>query len=120
MDRTEIIARQCELENRILHGQINAQQVEHEIAGIEAKYGKDAFNPCKVTPKEKPWTEKTLKELDELFQSGAQSKECLRYMAKVSDEVYRSKRLKKTILMGALAVLACILLVTIIWHVIAG
>lgn len=50
MDRTEIIARQCELENRILHGQINAQQVEHEIAGIEAKYGKDAFNPCKVTP----------------------------------------------------------------------
>ena len=38
MDRTEIIARQCELENRILHGQINAQQVEHEIAGIEAKY----------------------------------------------------------------------------------
>ena len=46
MDRTEIIARQCELENRILHGQINAQQVEHEIAGIEAKYGKDAFNPC--------------------------------------------------------------------------
>ena len=61
MDRTEIIARQCELENRILHGQINAQQVEHEIAGIEAKYGKDAFNPCKVTPKEKPWTEKTLR-----------------------------------------------------------
>ena len=61
-----------------------------------------------------------LKELDELFQFGAQSKECLRYMAKVSDEVYRSKRLKKTILMGALAVLACILLVTIIWHVIAG
>ena len=54
------------------------------------------------------------------IQFGAQSKECLHYMAKVSDEVYRSKRLKKTILMGALAVLACILLVTIIWHVIAG
>lgn len=77
MNRSEIVAQQCNLENRILHGQINAKQVDREIADIEAKYGKDAFNPCRVTPKDKPWTEATLKELDDLFQFGAQSKECL-------------------------------------------
>lgn len=120
MDRSELIARQCNLESRILHGQINAKQVDREIADIEDKYGKDAFNPCRITPKEKPWTEATLKELDELFQFGAQSKECLRYMAKVSDEVFYAKRLKKMILMGVLAVLACVLLITVIWHIIAN
>lgn len=120
MNRSEIVARQCSLENRILHGQISAKQVDREIADIEAEYGKDAFNPCRVTPKDKPWTKETLKELDELFQFGAQSQECLRYMAKVSDEVYRAKRLKKMILMGLLAVLVCVLLVMVVWHIVAG
>ena len=115
-----IVARQCNLERRILHGQINSKQVDREIEDIEAQYGKDAFNPCKVTPKEKPWTKATLQELHELFQFGAQSKECLRYMAKVSDEVYRAKRLKKMILMGILAVLVCVLLVMVIRHILAG
>lgn len=111
MDRNEIIAYQRQLEKRILNGTITAHQVEREIEKIEKKYGADAFYPCKATPKEKPWSIETLQELDELFQFGAQSKECLRYMALVSDEVYHAKRLKKIILMSILVVLACALLV---------
>ena len=90
------------LEKSILAGRVSKKKLEKEFERIEAKYGKDAFNPCKVIEQPKPWNKETLETLHELFQFGCQSKECLRYAAEVAAVVYG--RTRKKIVVTAAAV----------------
>lgn len=91
MTQHDLNKQKYNLEQKILKGKINSEQVRKEIECIEQNFGNDAFQLCDVTEQPKPWTQDTLQELDNLFLCGAGSKKFLLYMAKVSDEVYRSK-----------------------------
>lgn len=83
---------------KILKGQINFSDVEKEIDCISKVYGDDnTFNhyPLKDPIFKKPkseWDESMLEKLKVLCASGAGSKDFYKFMAKVSDEVYRKKK----------------------------
>lgn len=105
-----------ELVFKILRGEIGKAEVAKEIERISEQYGDDCFNSYEVKRQPKPWTRKSLEELEILNAAGAASKEFLLYMAEVADKVYAResniKKAKKIILatiLGASAVGAGVL-----------
>ena len=88
----------------IVSGNYTKAKATKEIERLENDYPEETFGYYEPQKKEKPWDLEYLKELQELFYCGAGSKEFILYMAEVSDEVYRAKRIKKLLLMGLLAV----------------
>ena len=60
-----------------------------------------------------------LKELEKLFYHGADSKEFIEYMAEVSEEVYRAKRMRK-VLLGTLVAVAGIAVIVVFVKMLLG
>lgn len=102
----------CDLVFKIVAGKCPRSQVSAELKKIEQKFPEERFETYHPKRKEKPWDMNYLKELEELFYHGADSKEFIEYMAEVSDEVYRTKHIKKGILCVLLSV-ACIAAIVI-------
>lgn len=94
----EYIDEQIQLVSKIANGEISKATVEKELDRMEQKYGRDCFNSYPVKRKPKPWTKEYLDELEILSSSGASSKEFYLYMAEVSDEIYKNRINKKTVL----------------------
>ena len=90
----------------IVNGKCSKKKTIAEISRLEQTYPEESFGYYQPTPKERPWTMEYLKELQELFYCGAGSKEFILYMAEVSDEVYKAKKLRKVILITLLIVAA--------------
>ena len=107
-----------ELVSKMLRGEIGKAEVAKEIERISEQYGDDCFNSYEVKRQPKPWTRKSLEELEILNAAGAASKEFLLYMAEVSEEVYSQKNKKKKlfrgVLIGILAVTVLIFIVCIL------
>lgn len=66
----------------------------------------------------KPWNLAYLKELETLFYSGAASREFLEYMAEVSEDVYRAKRLRRVVAYAALLLALCAAVFALIWKLV--
>lgn len=90
----------------ITEGKYTKKQVKQKLDLIEQKYSPDVFAWYPPERKEKPWDMSYLKKLEDLFYCGATSKEFILYMAEVSDEIYRAKRIRKAVLVILLAVAA--------------
>lgn len=95
---------QIKLVSKILKGEIGKADVDKELERISNQYGDDCFNSYEVKRQPKPWTGKSLKELEILSASGAASKEFYLYMAEVCEEVYSKKSKKRKLLQGVLIV----------------
>ena len=102
----------CDLVFKIVAGKCPRSQVRAELKKIEQEFPEEQFGTYHPKRKEKPWDMNYLKELEELFYHGADSKEFIEYMAEVSDEIYCAKRIKKGILCALLAA-ACIAVIVI-------
>lgn len=106
-----------ELVRRITSGECTRAQAEGELNRIEKKYSPSVFTYHPPDRKEKPWDKAYLDELADLFYCGASSKEFIRYMAEVSEEVYHPKRKgnKKTLqTIACAAFIAFIVLIILI------
>lgn len=90
----------------IADGKFTQKQVKQKLDQIEKKYSPDVFVWYPPERKEKPWDMPYLKKLEDLFYCGASSKEFILYMAEVSDEVYRARRVRKAALIGLIAIAA--------------
>lgn len=100
-----------DLVQKIINGKCNKVQANTEIARVERAYPNEKFPYFKPERTEKStWNMSYLKELENLYYSGANSKEFILYMAEVSEEIYRAKRIRKVILCSLLAVAMVILL----------
>ena len=104
---------QVDLVQRIVNGECARRQVPSEISRIEKSFPGEHFGSYLPQRKEKPWDMSYLKELEELFYHGADSKEFIEYIAEVSDEIYRAKRVRK-ILLCSLLVVACVAVVVVL------
>ena len=105
----------CSIAAGIADGTYSRKAVRKKLDALERAYPEESYMVYPVTRKEKPWDAAYLKELKELFYSGAASREFLEYMAEVSEEVYRAKRLRRTILCAVLALAVCAAVAALIW-----
>ena len=103
------------LVQKIVAGKCPKSQVRQELTTIVGDDDPDdIFVPFQPERKDKPWDLAYLKELENLFYCGAVSREFIEYMAEVSDEVYRIKRLKRLAAGLLLAAAAAVLIFTVI------
>jgi hypothetical protein len=105
---------QNDLVRKIVRGRCARNRVDSELKKLETEFPSECFGTYIPKRKEKPWDMNYLKELEELFYHGADSKEFIEYMAEVSDEVYRAKRIQKAVLCVLLAVAAIAVIVILI------
>ena len=105
---------QCELVAKIVEGKCSRRMVAAELQKIEREFLDERPRSYSPERKEKPWTKVYLKELEELFYHGANSKEFIEYMAEVSDEVHRVGRIRKGVLCALLAVACAAVVITLI------
>lgn len=110
---------QIELVEKIMAGHCSKEEAHKEIKRIEAENPNEYPSLYRPERKEKPWDLVYLKELEDLFYRGANSKEFIEYMAEVSEEVYRAKRSRKLIL-SVLIALAGIAVIAILGKTILG
>ena len=89
---------------KIARGECSRKQVSVELQKIERTFPDEEFSTYVPSRKEKPWDLNYLKELEELFYCGANSRELIEYMSEVSEEVYRAKRMRKVLLCTLVAV----------------
>lgn len=108
----------CGIAAAIAGGTYTQKDVKRELDKLEHAYPEESYMVYPVTRKEKPWDMAYLKELDELFYSGAASREFLEYMAEVSEEVYRPKRLRHAIVYMVLVLTACAAVTVLIWKLV--
>lgn len=90
----------------IAEGKYTKKQVNQKIDQIEKKYSPGVFVWYPPERKEKPWDVPYLKKLEDLFYCGATSKEFILYMAEVSNEIYRAKRIRRAVLVSVFTVAA--------------
>ena len=102
--------------HKVMDGKYSRAEAEAELNRMEQLYGEDAFSIGKVVRKPKPWTMEDLEELERDFMASASSREFFRYMAEMSEEVYRKKRERKkmAILGGIAAVVALVAAVVVV------
>ena len=96
----------CELVKEITLGTCPKRRVRKALDAIQSNNPDETFEHYKFERKEKPWDLAYLKELEELFYYGASSREFIEYMAEVSDEIYRAKRIKKMLLITLVVIAA--------------
>lgn len=101
---SKFVDMQIHLVQQIMQGKCSQKQARAEIDRIEQENPNE--HPSLYSPerKEKPWSMSYLKELENLFYRGANSREFIEYMAEVSEEVYRAKRMRKVLLCTLVAV----------------
>ena len=87
----------CGIAARIANGTYTRKDVKNKLDALERAYPEETYMVYPVARKEKPWNLAYLKELETLFYSGAASREFLEYMAEVSEDVYRAKRLWRVV-----------------------
>lgn len=105
---------QNDLVRKIVAGKCPSSKVPAELHKIEQAFPDESFGLTQPQRKEKPWDMSYLKELEQLFYYGADSKEFIEYMAEVSDEVYRAKRLRKYLLCALLVLAGIAVIVTLV------
>ena len=110
---------QNDLVRKIVGGKCSRSQVPEELRKIESSFPDEHFGAYVPQRKEKPWGMSYLKELEELFYHGADSKAFIEYMAEVSEEVYRAKRMRK-VLLGTLVAVAGIAVIVVFVKMLLG
>ena len=98
---------QNDLVREIVRGKCDRNRARRELIKLEKAFPEEQFGTYEPKRKEKPWDMSYLRELEELFYHGADSKDFIEYMAEVSEEVYRSNHIRK-VLLGALLIVAFI------------
>ena len=108
----------CGVAAGIADGTYTREDVKRKLAALERAYPEEHYMVYPVTRKEKPWDMAYLKELEELFYCGAGSREFLEYMAEVSEEVYRTKRVRNAIAYAVLALTVCAAVAALSWKLV--
>lgn len=98
---------QNDLVREIVQGKCDRNRARSELKKLEKAFPEEQFGTYALKRKEKPWDMSYLRELEELFYHGADSKDFIEYMAEVSEEVYRANHIRK-MLLGALLIVALI------------
>lgn len=104
----------ADLVREIVKGKCSVDQAKAELHRIEEAYPDERFLDIVPERKDKPWSMAYLKDLKELFFYGSVSKDYILYMAEVSEEVYRIKKIKKILLsvfITVVMVVCCVLFI---------
>ena len=108
----------CGIAAEIANGTYTRKDVKNKLDTLERAYPEETYMVYPVARKEKPWNLAYLKELETLFYSGAASREFLEYMAEVSEDVYRAKRLRRVVAYAALLLALCAAVFALIWKLV--
>lgn len=97
------VDKRIELIEQILNDKINVKDVYKEIKKMEEVYGEEAFIKTNYVERKKPWSNEYYKELRQLANSGASSKEFIIHLALVKDDLKKKKYIKTGVIVtGAL------------------
>lgn len=106
------IRERIDIAEKIADGTYSKEKAERAMDALQEKYPEKAFGKYfSFTKKEHPWTKEYLEELKDSCLYGVVTREFMSFMAEVSDEVYRAKRIKKAVLTAALFIAAVVLVV---------
>lgn len=108
----------CVLARNIASGIYTKKEAVKKIHELQMQYPDEFDAPGCVKRKEKPWDMEYLKELENFFYHGAPSCAFLEYMAEVADEVYRAKRIRKSLCFIAAFLALCIAAFVLIWKIV--
>ena len=103
-----------DIARKIADGTYSKKEAERAMDALQQKYPEEAFGKHFIFErKPKPWDRTYLEELKNLCFSSADTREFMSYMAEVSDEIFRARRIRKVIMtvLLCIAALACIVLI---------